>query len=303
MLDYEARKTVQCDIIAREIGPGNFTAKAKLIVILNDVNDNPPEFIRDEFEGSVQENAEAGTSILRVEATDVDSEPGNKIRYTALTGPGMSNFKLDPETGIITVAKSNALDAETTPVFELMVEATDENGAGKKSYAKVKITLIDINDESPLFEKDVYEFIINMDGTGFTTNAFIKAVDGDISSPNNEIHYEIVNPINGLVLNELTGELGLTNTWSESQMVTVSARAWDGGIPRMSGLCQIRIYPPETNSRKMTFIVPGKNPDVDAIAKILRTITGNSVTINEVRPYNGYEPDATDISRDTDRER
>lgn len=53
----------------------------------------------------------------------------------------------------------------------------------------------------------------------------------------------------------------------------------------------------------MTFIVPGRDPNVGVIADILRTITGAKVTINNVRPYRGYEPDATDISKDTDTER
>ncbi|KAL3279372.1 hypothetical protein HHI36_016882 [Cryptolaemus montrouzieri] len=303
MLDYELRKSVTCDIVAKEIGSGNFTAKAKLTVLLNDVNDNYPEFIQEVFEGSVQENALAGTSVLRVEAIDIDSAPGNKIRYTSLKGEGANNFNLDPETGIITVAGSHNLDAETTPVLEFRVEAADENGAGKKSFATVLITLVDINDESPVFEKEVYEFIVNTERTEFTTTAFIKAIDKDISSPNNEIHYEIVDKVNGLLVDEFTGELRLTEKWGNSELLTLTGRAWDGGIPRLSGVCEIRIYPPETNSRKMTFIVPGTDPDTEAIANTLRAITGAKVTINNVRQYRGYEPDAIDISRSTDTEK
>ncbi|XP_044761456.1 cadherin-86C-like [Coccinella septempunctata] len=303
LLDYEERKSVICEIVAKEIGTGNFTAKAKLTVLLNDVNDNAPEFLQEVFIGSVPENAVAGTTILLVEAADIDSEPGNKIRYTSLTGPGSHLFKLEPETGVITLAASDSLDAETTAAFELTVGATDEDGNGKSSFAKIIVNLIDINDESPVFEKDIYEFIVNPDKTGFTSDAVIKAIDKDITSPNNEVRYEIVNPIDGLVLNDVLGEFGLTKTWRPTEMVTLKARAWDGGIPRLSGLCEVRIYPPETNSRMMTFIVPGRDPDTEVIADILRTITGAKVTINDVRPYRGYEPDATDISKDTDTER
>lgn len=60
LLDYEERKSVICEIVAKEIGTGNFTARAKLTVLLNDVNDNPPAFIQEEFTGSVPENAEPG---------------------------------------------------------------------------------------------------------------------------------------------------------------------------------------------------------------------------------------------------
>lgn len=146
---------------------------------------------------------------MRVEATDLDSEPSNKIRYTSLTGPGSNLFRLDPETGVITLVGPNSLDAETIPSFLLTVEAKDEDGNGKNSFAKVIINLIDINDESPSFEKEIYEFIVNADRTGFTSDAVIKAVDKDVSSPNNEVRYEIVNPVEGLLLNDLTGELGV----------------------------------------------------------------------------------------------
>ncbi|KAF7274241.1 hypothetical protein GWI33_013080, partial [Rhynchophorus ferrugineus] len=54
LLDYEARHYVECFIVAKEIGKGNYTARAKLTVVLNDVNDNPPKFVKTEFRGTVQ---------------------------------------------------------------------------------------------------------------------------------------------------------------------------------------------------------------------------------------------------------
>lgn len=230
LLDYEERHSVQCFIVAKEIGSGNYTAKAKLTVILNDVNDNPPKFIQDEFVGSVQEHANYGTNILIVEAADVDTGLGSKIKYTKLTGRGSDLFKLDSNTGLITVADSQNLDAETLPIIRLTVEAADEEGRGLTATSNVVIHLSDINDQIPLFEKQVYEFILNQGGTSFTTPAFLKAADKDVSSPNNEVRYEILDRQNNFYLNEKTGELRVNRPWNEKEVKILKARAWDGGI-------------------------------------------------------------------------
>lgn len=51
LLDYEERKSVQCYIVARKSNAEKYFAKAKLTVILNDVNDNPPKFSQEEYHG------------------------------------------------------------------------------------------------------------------------------------------------------------------------------------------------------------------------------------------------------------
>ncbi|XP_063907032.1 cadherin-86C [Zophobas morio] len=294
LLDYEKWHSVQCYIVAKEIG-GNFTTRARLEVLLNDVNDNGPVFTQTEYRASIPENAVAGTVVVRVEATDVDRPPGNKIRYTRLSGTGSTFFDLDPSSGVITVLNPLGLDAEATPVITFTAEAADEDGRGTTSSTIVTVTLIDLNDEKPQFEKNVYEFILNQDKSAFTTRAFVKAIDKDISSPNNEVRYELIKDLDGVRLDERSGELVVTRTWSKNRVVSTVARAWDLGVPRLSTECEIRIYPPDGQSRRMVFIVPGKHPDLDALRKQLSVLTGARITIEEVRPYVGDEPGAKEV--------
>ncbi|XP_028144582.2 cadherin-86C [Diabrotica virgifera virgifera] len=302
-LDYDERQSVECYIIAKEISAGNYTAKAKLTVLLNDVNDNPPKFSKDKYYGTVQEHAKVGTHVLVVEAIDIDKNPNSKIQYTKLTGKGSELFNLDSDTGLITVADPIKLDAEETPLITLKVEAADDNGEGLKANSTVEIKLVDINDNPPIFEKEVYEFILKPDRTGFTSPAFIKATDKDISPPNNEIHYEIINLPENLYIDEASGELLVTKIYDIDDIVTLRARAWDGGVPRLYNESEIRVYPPEGQSRKMVFIVPGSNPDKLIIADTLRTLTGGKVAIDRIRPYTGYEPGATYVTHDDDKDR
>ncbi|XP_048523425.1 cadherin-86C-like [Dendroctonus ponderosae] len=320
LLDYEQRHYVECYVVAKELGKGNYTARAKLTVVLNDVNDNPPQFVQAEFKGNVPEHANIGTTVLVVEATDVDREPGSKIQYLQLTGAGSELFRyavdiletyfsdlipfsLDSETGVITVSASQTLDAETFPILSLEVHAADENGKGLKATSKVTITLLDINDNPPHFEKDVYEFILNTDRSTFTTQAFVKAFDSDISPPNNEVRYQLLTPNEDLFLNEKTGELLVKRMWEQDELVSVKVRAFDEGVPRLSSDAEVRIYPPESKTRKILFIVPEKYPDKLATEKTLSALTGGRVEVEEIRPYTGFEPGAAYISRETDGEK
>lgn len=225
---------------------------------------------------------------------------------------------LDPETGLITVADSENLDAETHPTVSLEVKAADENGEGLTATSKVVITLLDINDNAPQFEKDIFEFILNTDRTTFTTQAFVKAFDSDISPPNDVVKYQLLTPNDDLFLNELTGEILVKKMWDHDELVTLKLRAYDDGVPRLTSdaevymiffslkavlllyFFKVRIYPPESKSRKMVFIVPGKYPDKSNTEQTLSALTGGRVVVDDVKPYTRFEPGATYVTRDQD---
>lgn len=289
MLDYEARQSVECDLVAKELGSGNLSSIAHLIVFLNDVNDNKPAFAREEWYASIPENAEEGTTVVRVEASDPDVGLNGRIRYTRLIGPAAKPFHLNATTGLITVSDPRTLDAESNSLLEFAVEAADENGDGLKSTSKIIVNVTDINDVAPEFEKNLYEFILHPDKNHFTVPAFVKAIDRDLSPPNNEVHYELLGQPDNITIDESTGELSIRNLWRKTDVTILRVRAWDGGVPRLKGESEVRIYPPESHSRRIHFIVPGANPDREYIANELREITGARVTVDDIKPYTGQD--------------
>lgn len=107
-------------------------------------------------------------------ATDRDTGPFGSIRYTGITGQGSDAFAMDPDTGLITVAMGSSLDRETAAQLRLAVNARDENGAGNTGAVPLIVDLLDVNDNAPIFDRDVYEFTLNSDLTNFTAPAFVK---------------------------------------------------------------------------------------------------------------------------------
>lgn len=82
----------------------------------------------------------------------------------------------------------------------------------------------------------------------------------------------------------------------ESEVYVLTARAYDLGVPHRFSTTTIKVYPPESKTRTMLFLVPGTNPDRQKTEEILSTITGGKVTISEIRPYKGNEVGVTDVT-------
>lgn len=296
-LDYEVRRTVTCKIAAKEVeDPDNYVTEVPLTVYLNDINDNPPVFKQNEWNGEISEGADIDTTVLRVEAYDVEGNSSEHVRYVGLSGDGSEYFNINENNGIITI-KDNSLDAEIRPNLKFFVIAADEDGHGLTSTATIFIDVLDVNDEVPQFEKNPYEFILKPDRRSFTIPAFVTAIDEDKSPPNNEVHYDLVEANDNLTLNEISGELSIVGIWNKKEVSSLRVRAFDGGVPRLWGETEVRIYPPEGYSRRMLFVVSGSNPDKKRTTDILSDLVGQPVRIKEIRPYDGYESDATDISR------
>lgn len=172
------------------------------------MNDNPPTFLEESYEVELAENATAGTRVVQVKAEDVDTGIFGKVQYTAILGYLNTSLHMDPRTGIITVATNNhGFDREAMPDVKFLIEARDNDGIGNRATVPLTIKLLDVNDETPEFERPIYEFILAANLKNFTSPAIIKAIDKDAEPPNNIVRYELIigNYENKFALNEITG--------------------------------------------------------------------------------------------------
>lgn len=83
------------------------SARASVMVYLDDVNDNAPQFKSAAYTARMLENATAGVRVIVVEATDQDTGLFGRVRYTAVMGFRNASLLLDSQTGVITVSNDN----------------------------------------------------------------------------------------------------------------------------------------------------------------------------------------------------
>ncbi|XP_024946017.1 cadherin-23 isoform X2 [Cephus cinctus] len=141
---------------ARDMGSPSLSSDAPLIIYLKDVNDNAPAFERTLYKRSIPEDLSGGTTVLQVKAWDKDlSSPNNKLVYRIQDGAG-DKFVISPETGIISVAPGSNLDPDLTSPkttrYSLNVIAIDSGTEVQRTAeVLVNITIIDVNNKSPVF--------------------------------------------------------------------------------------------------------------------------------------------------------
>ncbi|XP_040034112.2 cadherin-1 isoform X2 [Gasterosteus aculeatus] len=161
-LDREAKESYMFEAHAVADGAGTAEQPMEIIVNVIDQNDNKPVFAQSTFLGEVAESSPGGSTVIKIEATDLD-EPNNDnsdIRYRIQsqdpTLPSDPLFAINPITGVIRV-NAGGLDREKYPKYTLVVRAADMRGEGLSGEAKVILTVTDSNDNAPAFTQPAYE--------------------------------------------------------------------------------------------------------------------------------------------------
>lgn len=161
-------------------------------VHLADLNDNAPVFSREIYEVKVPETAPINTPVIRLKVTDADEGKNALVFLEIVGGNEGGEFYVNAETGMLYTAVN--LDAEKKAFYTLTVSAVDQGNAGtrKQSSAKVKINVVDTNDNDPTFEQSEMEVWIDENEPAGTSVVKITAKDRD-SGENAYISYSIDN--------------------------------------------------------------------------------------------------------------
>ncbi|XP_060233621.1 desmoglein-2 [Meriones unguiculatus] len=188
--------------------------------------------------------------------SDLAEEKGIKITYKytgkGITQPPFGIFVFDRDTGDLNITR--ILDREETPFFLLTGYALDSRGNNLEKPLELRIRVLDINDNEPVFTQDVFVGSIEELSAAHTLVMKVSATDADEPNTlNSKISYRIVSqePANTPVfyLNKDTGEIYTTSFTLDreeysSYSLTVEAKDAEGQItdkPVQQAQVQIRI--------------------------------------------------------------
>ncbi|XP_071401892.1 cadherin EGF LAG seven-pass G-type receptor 1-like, partial [Centroberyx affinis] len=189
-IDYEDQASYTLAIIARDNGIPQKSDTTYVEIIVLDANDNAPQFARDLYQGNVLEDSPVYTSVLQISASDRDSGSNGRVSYTFQGGDdGDGDFYIETYSGIIRTARK--LDRENVPVYSLKAFAVDKGVPPLKAVVNVQVSVLDINDNAPVFEKDVMDVYVVENSPVGSTVARITATDPD-EGTNAQILFQIV---------------------------------------------------------------------------------------------------------------
>ncbi|CAL2038030.1 unnamed protein product [Caenorhabditis brenneri] len=142
-LDREESPIYELLIEAKDAGIPSLSATSRVVIHVEDINDNTPEFELPGYFVKIPENLKIGSKILKIHAQDKDE--GSRLLYFLDSGSTVAApFKIDVATGWITVA--GKIDREETSEWRITVEVTDGE---RNSSVVVEIEVEDVNDNTP----------------------------------------------------------------------------------------------------------------------------------------------------------
>ncbi len=148
-LERENREKYTLNALVADSGIPAKTATAQVVINILDAIDNTPTFQEDSYHFYISENLPAGTLVGYVSATDNDQRDNTQLRYT-LVGSS-SAFRLNSRNGELKTKQS--LDREKKEEYSFSVRVTDDGSPPRTATVNVKVTLLDVNDEAPVFDR------------------------------------------------------------------------------------------------------------------------------------------------------
>ncbi|XP_045444888.1 protocadherin Fat 1 isoform X1 [Pipistrellus kuhlii] len=234
-------------------GGGRF-CQAHVLLTLEDVNDNAPEFAADPHTITVFENTEPGTPLTRVQATDADAGLNRKIAYS-LVNSADGHFSIQESSGIIQLEKP--LDRELQAVYTLTVKAVDQ-GVPRRLTATgtVVVSVLDINDNPPVFEYREYGASVSEDVAVGTEILQVYAASRDIEA-NADITYSIIsgNEHGKFSIDSKTGAIFIIENldYESSHEYYLTVEATDGGTPSLSDVATVNVNVTDINDNSPVF--------------------------------------------------
>ncbi|KAM9849743.1 uncharacterized protein ACBR49_007034 [Aulostomus maculatus] len=179
-LDRESKRSHRLVLTAVDGGNPQKTGTVEIYIDVLDVNDNMPVFTRDTYSVVLQENAAPGTTVIQVNATDLDEGPNGEVVYSFNSDVKekiRELFDIDSVTGEIIV--KGHVDFEEQDSYNIDIQASDKGTIPFKTDKSVVVKIGDVNDNPPEIEVASLSSAVSEDSRPGTTVALISITDLD----------------------------------------------------------------------------------------------------------------------------
>ncbi|XP_051882698.1 protocadherin-8-like [Pristis pectinata] len=206
---------------------------------VQDINDHAPEFGRPELRVEISESSAPGTRVPLEPALDADVGANSLQRYRL--SPSRP-FALELRSGADGLRRAElvlveALDRESQAELVLQLEAEDGGSPARTGAARLRVQVLDSNDNSPAFERASFAVELREDAPPGSLLLQLQAADPDLG-PNGDVVYSF-NPQLAAAARRLfhldarSGRLSLAGPLDResSPSFELEVRAHDRGAP------------------------------------------------------------------------
>ncbi|XP_072252459.1 protocadherin gamma-A11-like [Leuresthes tenuis] len=253
-LDREKQHEMNLLLTALDGGSPQRSGTVDIHVTVLDANDNAPVFSQAVYKASLPENSHLDTVVVTVSAADADEGINGDVTYDFghVSEEVMKIFSIDSKIGEIRVI--GAVDFETTTSYEIRVKAKD--GFGLSSYAKVIVSITDVNDNAPVVSLKSLTNPIPENTPPGTEVGIINVQDRD-SEKNRQVHCSIQQNVPFKLVPSIKNYYSLVTTGQlDRELVSdynITITATDAGSPPLSSSKTVQLSVADINDNPPVF--------------------------------------------------
>uniref|UniRef100_H2S3I2 Cadherin domain-containing protein n=1 Tax=Takifugu rubripes TaxID=31033 RepID=H2S3I2_TAKRU len=278
-IDREAlcRKTTPCALHFQIIleNPMEFYT---VTVQITDINDHAPAFEKAEIEFKISESAITGAKFVLEKAADLDVGINDLERYELKP---TDNFVLKLQKNAdgnknVEMVLQKPLDREKQEQISLVLTAVDGGEPRMSGTMLIIITVLDANDNAPVFTQSTYKSTVTENAPKGTVVATVTASDAD-DGANRKITYSITNTLDDVrtifQIGEKNGKVVLIGNldFEESRRFEIDLRASDEG--GLTDSCKLIVDVRDVNDNKPEINIMSKSNVISEDAKIGTVVT------------------------------
>ncbi|NWI35377.1 PCDGE protein, partial [Picathartes gymnocephalus] len=152
-LDFEANNKYIFSLEATD--GGGLTDHSEVQIDVTDENDNAPEITILSLSSPVPEDSPTGTVVAVVKVRDRDSGENGQVSCE-LSGEAPLSIVASSGGSYKVLVLAKALDREEAAVHELVLRASDGGDPGRAGTGRIRVTVVDANDNAPVFSQAEY---------------------------------------------------------------------------------------------------------------------------------------------------
>ncbi|XP_077166674.1 protocadherin beta-16-like [Paroedura picta] len=273
-IDYEEDKSYEISVKATD--GGGLSDYSKVIVEVEDMNDNAPEVTLTSLTSPLPEDSTPDTIVAIFSVTDQDS--GDNGRTSCTVGTNLPFMLRASENNYYQLVTQQPLDRERVPEYNIALTATDWGSLRLSSTRIINVQISDINDNVPVFEKQTYEMQLWENNIPGLLIGLVQAKDLD-KDKNAKVSYSLLpgkvsdQPVTSYVsINSETGNLYAIRSVDYEQVKDfhVTVRAVDGGSPPLTSEIVVRVIIMDENDNAPFILYPlqnGTSPSNDLVPR------------------------------------
>ncbi|XP_063045451.1 protocadherin gamma-A5-like [Engraulis encrasicolus] len=298
-IDFEEHDVYSLIIQAIDKGQPPMAADCRVMIKIQDVNDNKPEIDVTSLSNVISEDVKPGTVISLISVKDRDSGMNGKV-VCSLSGTLPFDLKPSIEENMYSLVTKSHLDRENTSQYDITIQATDLGVPPMTAFKSLVVEIADVNDNSPQFSQNPLELYLLENNAPGASIFSVSASDNDLDK-NAAITYHIArgdgnDMASFLNVNSDTGVIHALKSFDfeTTKAFKFQVVANDSGSPSLSSNVTVNVYILDQNDNAPVILYPvSANGSFEGVEEVARNVKAGHL-VTKVRAcdsdvgYNGW---------------